>query len=110
MSVSVRLTKTGKKNAPSFRIVATQTRNKRDGQVLENLGYYNPSQGIGSERNDRSNPSHQPPQLSLNKDRLQYWKSVGAIFSKAVDKLISGEYQYVKYSPSVKKEVTEKGT
>ena len=93
MSVSVRLTRTGKKNAPSFRVVATKTRNKRDGQFIETIGYFN--------------PSHNPSQLSLNTERLNYWKSVGAIVSNAVDKLSQGDLNYVKYAPNKKKVAVE---
>jgi ribosomal protein S16 len=35
----------------------------------------------------------------LQKERLNYWRSVGAIFSKAVTKLEEGKYEYVKYEP-----------
>jgi len=91
MSVSIRLTKTGKKNAPSFRVVATKTHNKRDGRHLEILGYFN--------------PSHNPSQVSLNNERIEYWQSVGAIKSAAVKRLEEGSYVYTKYEPKGKKEV-----
>lgn len=96
MSVSVRLTRTGKKNAPSFRVVATKTRNKRDGQVLETLGFWNPSQGIGGAKTNSS-------QLTLNTERINYWRGVGALVSNAVEELCRGELNYVKYAPNKKK-------
>ncbi len=45
MSVKIRLARIGTKNAPVYRIVATDVRNKRDGQALEILGTYNPISG-----------------------------------------------------------------
>ena len=45
MAVSIRLARIGKKKAPFYRIVATDRRNKRDGEFLENLGTYNPLTG-----------------------------------------------------------------
>ncbi len=40
--LKIRLKQTGKKNAKTYRIVATESTRKRDGKVLETLGTYNP--------------------------------------------------------------------
>ncbi|MFH1289559.1 MAG: 30S ribosomal protein S16, partial [Patescibacteria group bacterium] len=40
--VKIRLTRTGKRNAPSYRIVAIDSRSKRDGRPLELIGFYDP--------------------------------------------------------------------
>lgn len=45
MAVKIRLSRVGKKNAPIYKIVAVNGRNKRDGEYLENLGTYNPLTG-----------------------------------------------------------------
>ena len=45
MSVRIRLAKTGKKHQISYRIVACDSRAKRDGKFLEILGFYNPHKG-----------------------------------------------------------------
>ncbi|MCX6783550.1 MAG: 30S ribosomal protein S16 [candidate division WWE3 bacterium] len=89
MSVSIRLAKFGKKNAPSYRVVATKTRTKRNGEVLETLGHFD--------------PSHNPAKLELNNDRIAYWKGVGAVMSTAVSKLMAGDTAFVKYAPKSKK-------
>ena len=96
MSVTIRLTRIGKKNAPSFRVVAMPTRSKRDGRSLEIMGYFD--------------PSHNPTKIEIKKDRIAYWKGQGALISSAVQKLIDGEYEYVKYEPKKKKEAEEEVT
>lgn len=40
--LKIRLKRYGRKNQPSFRIIATDSRVKRDGKALEELGFYNP--------------------------------------------------------------------
>jgi len=40
--VKIRLQRTGKRNRPSYRIVVTDSRNPRDGKVLDIIGYYDP--------------------------------------------------------------------
>ena len=42
MAVKIRLTRMGAKKAPFYRIVATDSRKARDGQYIEQIGYYNP--------------------------------------------------------------------
>ncbi len=42
MAVKLRLTRMGAKKAPFYRIVATDSRKARDGQYIEQVGYYNP--------------------------------------------------------------------
>lgn len=88
MAVKIRLTKTGKRNAPSYRIVAIDSRKKRDSAALEILGHYNPSVTL--------------PSFSVNKERLKYWQSVGAQTTEAVEKLLTGKYEYKKYEGSKK--------
>lgn len=45
MSVRIRLQRVGKKKKPYYRIVAVDSRKKRDGEVIENLGQYQPISG-----------------------------------------------------------------
>ncbi len=71
MAVTIRLARGGRKKAPFYSIVATDSRMPRNGRFLEKLGYYNP---ISKE-------------LSINLDRYKYWKSVGAQESEAVEVL-----------------------
>ncbi len=72
--VKVRLTRMGAKKAPFYRVVATDSRNRRDGRFIEILGYYDPAK--------------QPEILHIKHDRLEYWKSVGAQVSDSVASLI----------------------
>ncbi|MCI6217729.1 MAG: 30S ribosomal protein S16 [Helicobacter sp.] len=69
----VRLTKMGRKKKPFYRIVVTDSRKKRDGGWIEAIGYYNPLTN--------------PVIVQFNKERLEYWKSVGAKMSDRVSKL-----------------------
>lgn len=62
--VKIRLTRTGKKNAPTYRFVVCEARAKRDTMALEFLGFYNP----------RSNPSV----IEVKKERVLHWISQGA--------------------------------
>lgn len=64
MSVKIRLTKTGKRNQIQYRIVAQDTRTKRDGKSLEILGNFNPNAG--------------DKKVTLNKDGYNGWISKGA--------------------------------
>ncbi len=72
MSVKIRLSRIGKKNSPVYRIVATDSRKKRDGACIENLGTYNPI-------------NHKFEQFHT--ERISYWISQGAVVSDAVKKL-----------------------
>jgi len=91
--LKIRLSKTGAKNAPSYRIIAIDSRRARDSKALEILGFYN--------------PSHNPEKLKIKKDRIKYWKGVGAQTTEAVEKLMAGKYKYTKYEGSSKEEAKE---
>ena len=72
MAVKIRFTRVGKKHAPVYRIVAVDSRKKRDGEYLENLGTYNP---LTKEI------------LQWHEERIQHWVSVGAIMTDSVQRL-----------------------
>ena len=84
MAVKIRLKRMGKVRAPHYRIVVVDSRKKRDGKVLEEIGLYHP----------KEDPSY----ISVVSDRAQYWLSVGAQPSDAVAKLlkITGDWQKFK--------------
>ena len=42
MAVRIRLSRVGKKKAPSYRVVVADARSPRDGRIIENIGWYNP--------------------------------------------------------------------
>ncbi len=94
MSVSIRLAKFGKKHAPSYRVVVTQTRTKRNGAFIDIIGHYNPSDST--------------KEFTLDKKIYEDWVSKGAIVSDAVKKLVEGTYEYKKYEPKKAKPGREK--
>lgn len=81
--LKIRLKRTGKKNAPSYRIVVSNSRSPRNGKAVEEIGWYNPSED--------------PNRIEYDKDRLEYWRSHGAQMTAAVEKIVKGEYEYVPY-------------
>ena len=70
MATVVRLTRMGRKKRPFYRIVVTDSRKRRDSGWIESIGYYN--------------PMVEPNVINFNKERLDYWKSVGAKLSDRV--------------------------
>jgi small subunit ribosomal protein S16 len=72
--VKIRLAQTGKRNAKQYRIVAIEEGKRRDGDAIEILGYYN--------------PLVKPAKISLKKDRIEYWVSVGAVVTDSVKRLM----------------------
>ncbi|OGV57952.1 MAG: 30S ribosomal protein S16 [Lentisphaerae bacterium RIFOXYA12_FULL_48_11] len=74
MSVKIRMRRMGAKNDMSFRVVATSSRSPRDGRYLELLGWYDPEM-----KGDN---------FGLKLDRIDHWKSKGAIISDTVLSLI----------------------
>ncbi|MGB3413342.1 MAG: 30S ribosomal protein S16 [Microbacteriaceae bacterium] len=64
MAVKIRLKRMGKIRAPYYRIVVADSRTKRDGRVIEEIGKYHPTE--------------QPSLIEVKSDRAQYWLGVGA--------------------------------
>ncbi|NYE20126.1 30S ribosomal protein S16 [Microbacterium immunditiarum] len=64
MAVKIRLKRLGKIRAPYYRIVVADSRTKRDGRVIEEIGKYHPTE--------------EPSLIEVDSDRAQYWLSVGA--------------------------------
>lgn len=75
--VVIRLARGGAKKRPFFNIVATDSRNRRDGRFIERIGFYNPV-ASGAEESVR---------ISL--DRLTHWQGVGAQLSPTVARLVA---------------------
>ena len=78
--VTIRLARGGANKRPFYHVVATDSRNSRDGRYIERLGYYNPIAKGGEVR------------LQLNQERVQYWLGHGAQPSARVASLIK-QYQ-----------------
>ncbi|MCA9539872.1 MAG: 30S ribosomal protein S16 [Myxococcales bacterium] len=74
MAVHIRLQRFGAKKRPFYRIVAADSRAKRDGRFIEQLGTYDPMKD--------------PVELRITADRLEHWLSVGAKPSDTVASLI----------------------
>jgi len=64
VAVKIRLKRLGKIRAPYYRIVVADSRTKRDGRVIEEIGKYHPTE--------------EPSFIEVNSERAQYWLSVGA--------------------------------
>ncbi len=84
MSVKIRLKRLGKVRVPQYRIVVVDSRKKRDGKVIEEIGLYRPKE--------------EPSYIKVTSERAQYWLGVGAQPSEAVAKLlrITGDWQTFK--------------
>ncbi|MDR2688910.1 MAG: 30S ribosomal protein S16 [Azoarcus sp.] len=74
--VVIRLARGGAKQRPFYNIVAADSRNRRDGRFIERVGYYNPVASGGEQL------------LSINTERLGYWKQNGARLSPTVARLV----------------------
>ena len=87
MSVKIRLKRMGKIRVPQYRIVVVDSRKKRDGKVIEEIGTYQPKE--------------EPSLIAVTSDRAQYWLGVGAQPSDAVAALlkITGDWQKFKGLP-----------
>jgi small subunit ribosomal protein S16 len=70
----IRLSRTGKKKQPSYRVVVANIESKRDGRIVERLGHYN--------------PLTEPSEYLIKEDRALYWLSVGAQPTDAVRRLL----------------------
>lgn len=74
--VTIRLARSGAKKRPFYHIVVTDSRNKRDGRYIERVGFYNPI------------ATGQEVDLSIDRERVEYWISEGAKASDRVAKLL----------------------
>lgn len=74
--VKLRLKRFGRRHQSFYRISATDARRPRDGRVIEELGWYDPEAGTPDK------------QLSLNRERVEYWLSKGAQPSDTVRNLL----------------------
>ncbi|MEZ0578859.1 30S ribosomal protein S16 [Nocardioides sp. MH1] len=84
MAVKIRLKRLGKVRVPQYRIVIVDSRKKRDGKVLEEIGKYHP----------KEDPSY----IDVVSDRAQYWLGVGAQPTEAVEAIlkVTGDWQKFK--------------
>jgi len=76
MAVIIRLRKQGRTNHAVYRLVVTDSQNKRDGKYMEMLGSYNPA-----------DPDHERG-LTVKADRIQHWLESGAQISDKAETLV----------------------
>ncbi len=84
MAVKIRLKRMGKIREAIYRVVVVDSRKKRDGRVIEEIGFYN--------------PNTEPSTIDINSERARYWISVGAQPTEPVlaQLKITGDWQAAK--------------
>ncbi|MFV0426243.1 MAG: 30S ribosomal protein S16 [Beutenbergiaceae bacterium] len=87
MAVKIRLKRLGKTHAPYYRVVVADSRTKRDGRVIEEIGKYHPLQ--------------EPSLIDIDGERAKYWLGVGAQPTEQVLALlkVTGDWQAFKGLP-----------
>jgi len=87
VAVKIRLKRLGKIRAPYYRVVVADSRSKRDGRVIEEIGKYHPTE--------------EPSFIEIKSERAQYWLGVGAQPTEQVAALlkITGDWQKFKGLP-----------
>ncbi|MBF5080666.1 30S ribosomal protein S16 [Quadrisphaera sp. INWT6] len=87
MAVKIRLKRLGKIRAPYYRIVVADSRTKRDGRAIEEIGKYHPTE--------------EPSFIEVDGERARYWLGVGAQPSPQVEAIlkITGDWQAFKGLP-----------
>ena len=87
MAVKIRLKRLGKMRAPYYRIVVADSRTKRDGRAIEEIGKYHPTE--------------EPSLIEVDRERAQYWLGVGAQPTEQVAVLlkITGDWQTFRGEP-----------
>ncbi|MBR3182004.1 MAG: 30S ribosomal protein S16 [Eggerthellaceae bacterium] len=74
MAVKIRLARHGAKKRPYYRIVVADSRNRRDGRFIEEVGRYN--------------PCVTPSLVTFDQERVDYWLGVGAQPTDTVARLL----------------------
>ena len=83
MAVKIRLKRMGKIRAPFYRVVVADSRKKRDGAVIEEIGKYHPTEN--------------PSVIEIDSERAQYWLGVGAQPSEQVAALLKVTGDWAKF-------------
>ena len=97
MAVKIRLKRLGKIRAPYYRVVVADSRTKRDGRVIEEIGKYHPTE--------------EPSLIEIKSERAQYWLGVGAQPTEQVAALlkVTGDWQKFKGLPGAEGTLRVKG-
>ena len=91
MAVHIRLARAGAKKTPFYRVVVTDHRSPRGGRFLENIGTFDPAK-----KADEAG-------FSVNHERLDYWRGVGATPSETVERLLKRQAAAAAKAPEEKK-------
>jgi small subunit ribosomal protein S16 len=96
VAVKIRLKRMGKIRAPFYRIVVADSRTKRDGRVIEEIGKYHPTE--------------EPSFIEVKSERAQYWLGVGAQPSPQVEAILklTGDWGIFKGDKNAKSTVKTK--
>lgn len=81
--VKLRLRRMGRKKMPIYKIVAADSRSRRDGRFIESVGQYD--------------PNFHPAKVDVNENRAIYWLKNGAQPTLTVRNLLSGKGLMLKY-------------
>lgn len=84
MAVKIRLKRLGKIRSPHYRIVVMDSRTKRDGRAIEEIGLYH--------------PKNEPSLIKVDSERAQYWLGVGAQPTEAVVAILKRTGDWQKFS------------
>ncbi len=84
MATTIRLTRMGRKKRPFYRLVVLDSRKRRDGAYLANLGFYN--------------PFTEPHEINIHADEIIEWLSKGATVSETARSLLRSEGVLYRYS------------
>ena len=97
MAVKIRLKRLGKIRAPYYRIVVADSRTKRDGRAIEEIGKYHPTE--------------EPSFIEVDSARAQYWLGVGAQPTEQVLAIlkVTGDWQKFKGLPGAEGTLRVKG-
>jgi small subunit ribosomal protein S16 len=87
VAVKIKLKRMGKIRVPQYRIVVADSRTKRDGRAIEELGIYQPMED--------------PSLIRIDSERVQYWLGVGAQPTEPVQAIlkVTGDWQRFKGLP-----------
>ncbi|MEU2790726.1 MULTISPECIES: 30S ribosomal protein S16 [unclassified Streptomyces] len=88
MAVKIKLKRLGKIRAPHYRIIVADSRTRRDGRAIEEIGLYHPVQN--------------PSRIEVDSERVQYWLGVGAQPTEPVMAIlkVTGDWQKFKGLPA----------
>ncbi|MFE3325602.1 30S ribosomal protein S16 [Streptomyces sp. NPDC059176] len=91
MAVKIKLKRLGKIRSPHYRIVVADSRTRRDGRAIEEIGLYH--------------PTYNPSRIEVDSERAQYWLSVGAQPTEPVLAILklTGDWQKHKGLPAPEK-------